>query len=239
MENFGLLKSKIEQKLIDSYTNGTIKENFAEFRNLILSNKNLVSLFYLYDQLSTKSNLSKEFAKEYIEECTKKISEIKVSKDHIKLLDSWIREIDSQNNYTHIDNLLNKDILQIENKLKSKNIILETLTSKNEMEKKEVINIPLKSAISIANKSLESMTNQLSESEKSEFLEIAKLNKEELESEYYNLKTKTLEKLSNLLEQNKDNEIKLKLEETIDKIKQEKTDKINFYRLKMFNKNLI
>jgi preprotein translocase subunit SecA len=51
---FGKLKSKIENKLIESYKNDTIKNDMSKFNSLVLKNKNVSKLFYLYDELTLR-----------------------------------------------------------------------------------------------------------------------------------------------------------------------------------------
>ena len=48
---FGLLKSKIEKCLIESYKKDSFKKNMFIFKELVLENKNIGKLFYLYNEL--------------------------------------------------------------------------------------------------------------------------------------------------------------------------------------------
>jgi hypothetical protein len=52
MKNFGLLKTKIENVLLESYSNDTFKNELKTFKKLVIENKNISKLFYLYDELS-------------------------------------------------------------------------------------------------------------------------------------------------------------------------------------------
>jgi hypothetical protein len=61
---------------------------------------------------------------------------------------------------------------------------------------------------------------------------------EELEVEYTNLKENTINSLNAILESNEDSEMKNKLIETINKIKSENFDQVNFVRLKHLSESI-
>ena len=46
MKNFGLLKTKIENVLLESYANDTFKNELKTFKKLVIENKNISKLFY-------------------------------------------------------------------------------------------------------------------------------------------------------------------------------------------------
>ena len=50
---FGLLKSKIEKNLLESYSKGKLAEEIKIFKKLVLENKTLSRLYYLYDELNS------------------------------------------------------------------------------------------------------------------------------------------------------------------------------------------
>ena len=45
MKNFGLLKTKIENVLLESYANDTFKDEIKNFKKYVLENKNISKLF--------------------------------------------------------------------------------------------------------------------------------------------------------------------------------------------------
>lgn len=237
MKNFGIIKSRIEKILVDSYQNKTIKESFGRFRELVLQDKNLVSMFYLYDQLSSKNGIGKDIANDYINECISKFESLKLSKEKVNSLNAWTSSISTENLYEDVDRLFDDNILNIESKINSKKRIFETITSKQSIEK-EVINIPLKTSLSIANQSMYNFMQNLTESEKKEFLEVAQLDSKKLYEEYESLKDSTIQKLENLMESDQEGDIKQKLQETINKIKNDKIDKLNYYRLRKLNETI-
>ena len=66
MKNFGLLKTKIENVLLESYANDTFKNELKTFKKLVIENNNISKLFYLYDELSSPKSLSESYCNDYI-----------------------------------------------------------------------------------------------------------------------------------------------------------------------------
>lgn len=59
-----------------------------------------------------------------------------------------------------------------------------------------------------------------------------------LKRKFKTLQKNTIVKLTNLLENEKESEIKTKLSETIDKLKVEKFDQLNFFKLKNLDESI-
>jgi len=68
---FGELKSKIETYLTESYKKGTLKDNLFVFEELVLKNKNISKIFFLYDELSSNKGLQESVANEFINDSVK------------------------------------------------------------------------------------------------------------------------------------------------------------------------
>jgi hypothetical protein len=58
---FGILKSKIENVLLESYKNNTFKDELKTFKKLVIENKNVAKIFYLYDELSSPKGLNESY----------------------------------------------------------------------------------------------------------------------------------------------------------------------------------
>ena len=69
MVKFGVLKSKIETVLLESYSNNTFKEELKNFKTNVLDKKNIAKIFYLYDELNSKKGLNESVVNDYINEC--------------------------------------------------------------------------------------------------------------------------------------------------------------------------
>ena len=121
---FGILKSKIEKVLLESYTNDTFKDEIKNFKKYVLENKNISKLFYLYDELNSPKALSESYAREFINESIKMYENTinKIKQSDLNKIKSWVGDKQIENQYETIDTLFSSDILTIESKLKCRNI---------------------------------------------------------------------------------------------------------------------
>jgi hypothetical protein len=236
---FGILKSKIENKLVESYKNNTIKKEMPIFNKLVLKNKNISKLFYLYDELSTNKGLNESIANEYINQSITvyENSINKISKDDIKSINAWVEGTEYNNEYDVIDDLFSTGITKLEEKIKSKKTILENIL-KSPKQKKEIINIPLNTMVSIANKTIKNYINGLTESDQKKLKTLLTKDDEVLKTEYNTLKENVLNKLESMQETDQDKEVTQRINETIEKITLESFDKLNYFKLKQLNENL-
>ena len=126
---FGILKTKIEDLLIESYKNDTLKRDMFVFDELILKNKNLSKLYYLYEELSTNKGLSKELANELINQSITLYENLvnKISSENINEIKLWVGSQNTKNRYADLDNLFSKNVTDMINKVVSKNQIAESL----------------------------------------------------------------------------------------------------------------
>ena len=226
---FGIIKSKIDKILVESYGTEQFKNNILKFKQTILANKKLSKLYYLYDNLSSKRGLNESVAKEFLEENVNYFNSIKLEKNDINILESFVGNVKSENNYQDIDNVLYPNILNLESKIESKKNIIETLKQKKEIVESKV-QLPISSMVKIANNTFKSYLDSLDESVKQEVSNILNSSDDELKPIFENTKEKTLEKL-NMLNENLDEATSLKLQETIDKVKTETYNKKNYVKL--------
>jgi len=223
---FGQVKSIIETSLIESYKNESdFKKSLKEFKHNVLSNKTMSKVYSLYDQLTTPQGLSESDAKDFLDEGINIIQ--KLLKD-IKL-PKTISE--SKNEYSDIDTLVYINKINLLERVRSKKKIINILTSEKKTLK-ETINIPIKSMVSIANQTLRSYIENLSENDKKEFLQLISEDTKTLETKFETLRESTIVKLNSILEKEEEFEIKTKISETIERIKNEKFDQLNFLKLK-------
>lgn len=230
---FGKVKTLIENRLIETYQNqDDFKKLLREFKHNILENKNLSKIYSLYDQLSTPQGLSESDAKEFIIEG---ISLIQNLLSKIKL-PTTITEI-KDNSYEDIDTLVYNSKINLKERVEAKKNIVGILTS-NKTSVKESINLPIKSMVSIANQTLNNFLTSMNESARKEFMNLISEDSKTLETKYESLKEKTLSKLNSILENEEEFELKTKLAETIDRIKKEKFDQVNFLKLKSLEESI-
>jgi len=230
---FGNLKSIIEKNLLESYSDEKdFKKSLREFKHNVLNNKSMSKAYALYDQLSTPQGLSEQDAKEFLEEginlLHKILPTIKLPKSLSKL---------NENKYIDLDVLTHSNKLDLLERVNAKKNIIKVLTTKKETVK-ESINIPIKSMVSIANQTLRGYIENLDETSKKEFFQLISEDSKTLETKFENLKETTITKLNVMLENETEFEIKTKLSETIDKLKNEKFDQISFLRLKTLEESI-
>lgn len=236
---FGNLKSKIEQKLIESYRVDSFNNEMKIFKKLVLENKKISNIYFLYDELMSNKGLKNvDIANEFINECIR-IYENNINKITPKewyKLNNWVGNINTQNEYQLVDNLVNSDILQIENKILSKKTLVESLM-KSEKQKTNNINLPLKSLVNVANTTINKYIERLDEISRKQLKDILKEDDVTLESNYSQIKNEVISKLDSL-KSNTDNETIDKINESIVKITNEKFDKLNYFRLKTLNESI-
>jgi hypothetical protein len=223
---FGQIKSIIEKNLLESYKNEKdFKKSLKEFKHNVLNNKTMSKLYSLYDQLSTPQGLSESDSKEFLEEgitlIQKLVSDIKPP----MVLETV------ENKYSDIDSLVYTNKLDLLERVNSKKNIIKLISSKNEIVK-ESINIPIKTMVSIANQTLNNYIENLDENSKKEFLQIISEDVQSLETKFETIRESAILKLNTMLEKEDEFEIKTKLSETIERIKVEKFDQLNFLKLK-------
>ena len=234
----GQIKSAIEKKLLESYTNNTFSNEIKIFKKLVLENKNIGKLFYLYDELNSKKGLNESVVDTYINECITLFENTinKINPDEFTPLKNWVRNTKTDNLYENIDNLFSYDVTKIDMKIQSRKLVSEQLKKQSDVSK-EVINIPLSSSLNIANKVLSQHIEDLSESEKKELIGIITTSDNELKDKFNILKENTISKLL-VLKESSDDETSSKIEDTIEKIRFESFDKLNYYRMKVLLESL-
>ena len=230
---FGKIKSIIENNLFESYKDEKeFKKLLKEFKHNVLNNKNMSKLYSLYDQLNTPQGLNESDAKDFLEEG---ISLIQNLLPNIKLPSTISENI--ENKYSDIDTLVYTNKLNLLERINSKKNITSVLVSKTNVVK-ESINLPLKSMVSIANQTLSNFVDNLDETTKKEFIQLMSEDTKSLEGKFETIRESAISKLNSILEKEEEFELKTKLSETIDRLKSEKFDQLNFLKLKNLEESI-
>ena len=232
---FGLLKSKIEKKLNDSYLNNNFSQEIKNFKKYVLENKSLSKAFHIYNELNKTKGFEKSFAENYVNECVDLYGKINFSQKSLSILENWVKGVKCSNEYKDIDTVLVKNTISIENILESKSRLVENLTVKE--SKIESINIPIQKMVEVANDNLKNYLSELNESELSEVKKYLSLPKKEIEKRYEILSEVAISKLEKMAEDS-ESSVKEKIKETIDKIKTDNVDSISLIKLKSLTENL-
>lgn len=232
---FGLVKSIIEESLIQSYKDEkTFKKSLSEFRHNVLNNKEISKVYSLYDDLSKPSGLSEQDAREFVTEgvilIQNLLSKIKLPK--------IIGESKVQNKYQDIDNLVyTSSKSDLKERIESKKKIYNILTE-SEKKQQKTFSIPVSTMVKVANQTVQNYIESMDEESKKELFEIIKEDTDKLEGKYNFIKESAIEKLTPLVESQEDSETKTKLMETIEKIKKDTFSQLNFLKLKRLEQSL-
>jgi hypothetical protein len=205
----------------------------------VLKNKNVSKLFYLYDELTSNRGLNESIANEYINQSITFYENTinKIKPIDLKGLNSWLEGTEYNNEYDVVDDLFSTGVTKLEEKITSKKTILETIT-KTPKENKDVVAIPLKTMVDIANKTINNYVSDLTESDQKKLKSILSLNEDELKEKYDTLKESIISKLEKIQESEQDNEVGERINETITKVNSESFDKLNYLKLQELNNNL-
>lgn len=243
MNTFGTIKTKIENVATELAKKPSFKRFIFEFKQLVLENKDITELYYIYDDLSSNKGLDNDIANDYINESIE-YSQILIESQSKKLNDIslWINSWSSnnENSYSDIDNVIYKTgIKNLETVLESKKNIKSIITK--EEDKKPVmesINIPISSMVKIANENLKKEIEHLNENDKKDLEEILSLSGEELKENFENTKKIVLDTLKNSINESKDLELKSTVNKTINKIMEAKCNHYDYYKLKKLSLGL-
>ena len=236
---FGVLKTKIEDKLVHSYVNNTIKKDLFVFEQLVLNNKNLSKLYLMYDELSSKKGLNESLSNDFISENISEFKSIKksISKSDLDEINMWIGHLKSENRYVDIDNLFTSDVTKLEEKVKSKQNILTNLMEVQKVNESRS-NVSLSNLMEVANKTVNDYLNTLSESEKNEIKKIMTEDENKLEIEFNFIKENSITRLNNLKLNESDSDVINTIDQTISKIGNETFSKISYVKLKKLNEDI-
>ena len=109
---FGEIKSKIETYLVESYKSNKFKSSLFVFEELVLKNKNISKIFFLYDELKDQKGLNESVANEFIHGSITAYENLinKVKPVHIQELNAWVGHVVCENKYQEIQDYCEKDV---------------------------------------------------------------------------------------------------------------------------------
>jgi hypothetical protein len=237
MKKFGVIKSKLLNKLTESYAN----ENKAEIKNVLTTikeNKNFKEMYLFYEEIENKYIDDKETAQLYVEGVA---GILKQQMDEItnfctslnKLIN--VDAINENEIYNSLDILIENDSLSnIENKVKAKKKLVEHLTTKKEIkESKDSTLIPNENLLNavLTNNFNVLYSNTLSESQRYELKTILLIPYDELLIKTTELKESIVNQVSILLSESNDTDLSTKLNAVKDEVTQMFPSRYNYYRL--------
>jgi hypothetical protein len=243
MSTFGLIKTKLEEASIIAYKNNKFDSFIKGFKGLVLENKDLCELYYIYEDLYTNKGLDRDIADDYINE-TIEYSKIliKENQDDINFINKWLDKnlVDTKNNnYSDLDTLIySNSIKNLEKVLESKKQIKNTLIKESKKDTStDSVSLPLETMVKMYESNLKKDLN-LNENEVKEITKIKNLSKDEIENEIKELSESIISKLKPSLNESTDSELNEKIQSTIDGVKNTKIDHYNLYKLRKLNDGL-
>jgi Trp operon repressor len=237
MNNFGIIKTKLLNKLTESYAN----ENKAEIKNILTTikeNKDFKEMYLFYEEIEGKHISDKETAKLYVEGLsTILIQSNENLKAFCESLDKTLVNTDvvSSELYQALDTLTESDKLSnIEKKVIAKKKLVEHLTTKKEItESKDATLVPNETLLNavLANNFNVLYSNTLSESQKEELKNILSIPYEDLLLKTSELKESINNQVSTLLSESDETDLINKLNAVKDEVNQMFPSRYNYYRL--------
>ena len=237
MNKFGVIKTKLLNKLTESYTN----ENKGEIKNILTTikeNKNFKEMYLFYEEIENKYIDDKETAKLYVEGV---INILKKQMDDLTIFCTSLNKminVDSINEneiYNSLDILIEKDSLSnIEKKVNAKKNLVNHLTTKKEIkESKDSTLIPNENLLNavLTNNFNALYSNTLSESQKEELKNILSIPYDEIITKTTELKESIVSQVSTLLSESNDTDLSTKLNAVKDEVTQMSPSRYNYYRL--------
>jgi len=237
MNKFGVIKTKLLNKLTESYA----KENKAEIKNILTTikeNKDFKEMYLFYEEIENKYIDDKETAKLYVEGV---ISILKQQMDDLTIFCTSlnkminVEQINENEIYNSLDILIEKDSLSnIEKKVKAKKKLVEHLTTKKEIkEAKDSTLVPNENLLNavLTNNFNVLYSNTLSETEKGELKNILSIPYDEIVDKTGELKESIINKVSTLLSESNDTDLSTKLKAVKDEVTQMYPSRYNYYRL--------
>jgi hypothetical protein len=191
----------------------------------------------VYDNLSENKNVDKETATFIVDDLVSEFKKIKLKESTKKYIDKWTKNITETSNYSLIDNLLYLGINEIDEKTKSKKLVIESLTKK-QVDRKDSPKLPISMILNVANQKANEFLQNLDESDRTKVLEIIKLDDSSLNENFEKLKESTLSKIDGLINES-EGELKNTLIETKNRISISESNKKEYIKLLDLNKSLL
>ena len=237
MNKFGVIKTKLLNKLTESYA----KENKAEIKNILTTikeNKDFKEMYLFYEEIENKYIDDKETAKLYVE------GVVNILKQQMDDLTTFCTSLNKMINvetineneiYNSLDILIEKDSLSnIEKKVNAKKKLVNHLTTKKEIkESKDSTLIPNENLLNavLTNNFNALYSNTLSESQKEELKNILSIPYDEIITKTTELKESIVSQVSTLLSESNDTDLSTKLNAVKDEVTQMYPSRYNYYRL--------
>ena len=234
---FGVIKTLVENKLVESFKKNDLKINMKYFKTKLLSDKSFVKMMNVYNNLNENKELDKETANYLIDDLIKEFKSNKLNEDTLSFIKRWTNDLVKENRYKTIDDLIYGDDLFPEKKSIARKSIVESLGNKKVIKESKSPKVPISTMLNVANKNATKFLETLSESEKKEVLDIMSLKGEKLNEKFIELKESTISKIDSLINESEE-DLKKILTETKDKLVKTNSNKKEYIKLLELSKSL-
>lgn len=235
---FGLYKTAIEKKLVNSFVSENLTKDMKQFKDLVLNSEETKTLFFIYDKLNENLGLDKDSANILVDEVIKETKDIIIPNNHLEKLNKWLKNELSESEYSHIDKILNTNINKIEDRIESRKIVVENLM-KEKQTKKTAPKLPISSLKKIANSVASKYLSNLDESTQKEVISLLKENEDVLKIKFNEEKEQVISKLNSLIESETEEETKKKINETKEKVTSTIFSVNELIKIKELNSHLV
>ena len=240
---FGKIKTSLLNKLTESYVKQDT-EDIKNLLNIINEDRNFKELYLLYEDIENKYFEDAETAKFYVDELSKSLNgKVNELSKTIKKFDEKFSVSENNKIYELLDILLENDnLLNIDAKVKSKVELVKVLTTKKEITESSVDNYTNneKLLMTVLTNDFNSYyTKALSESDKEKLKEILSLKNSDIEEKIKDLSENIVNKITELLNESNDIELKIKLESVKSEVNCMKPNKYNYFKLLELKNGLV
>lgn len=234
---FGVIKTLVESKLIESFKKNNLKEDMRLFNTKLLKNKDFCKMMSVYDNLNENKGLDKESANYLIDDLIKEFNSVKLNETTIKFIKSWTIDVVKENKYDKIDNLIYGDSLKPEKKSIARKEIVESLNKTSVLKESKTPKVPISTLLKVANNTAKKYLETLTESDRKKVLDVLSVDDKTLKVKFEELKENTISKLNNLINES-DEELNKKLTETKDRIQKTDISRDEYVKLWKLNQNI-
>jgi hypothetical protein len=244
MNNFGKLKTKILNKLIESYSEQN-KKDIKNILKLIKEDKEFKEMYLFYEGIEKLELLNPGYAELYIESIEKILPEKNEQiKETYKKISKLVSDVNVEDNelYESIDILSEKTTLNnIDKKVIAKSKLIEHISKPKAVglysNDTVIPNETLLNTVLVNNFNIV-YDATLNEEEKETLKNLISMSDDDLDIEIKNIKETILNDVSNLLKESTDKEFNEKLESVKDEVNSMSKSKYNYYRLQQLKNGL-
>ena len=244
MAKFGILKTKILQTLVEAYALGK-KDVIKDTIKLMKENKEFLNLYLFYEEIENKTIEDKEHAELFVEEI------IPLLQKHTGEVTKFCKKVDKKIGagdvlenkvYSNLDILCEDNSLRrIDKKIIARKELVEYLTMKKSVPdttSTDIIENTFLLNTVLSNNFNALYDNTMNEDEKKELTEILSIPEKDLQTNFKVLQEEVTSKMNTLFTEEKNDELKTKLNHALTEALMMSPSKYNYYKLQQLKKGL-